>query len=144
MGFLEDNYESVPGGQFVPKDTPYEILGVTPESSPQEIKRAYIEKIKIYHPDLNPSGEATNSILSLFHTAYGEIDTPEHKDHFDKFGYGKLDFGTLPSDIMSRGYFQESDYPTEVRKTVPKKRTVYKVDTNSGPGTSRVYWTDKT
>ncbi|MEW6712489.1 MAG: DnaJ domain-containing protein [Candidatus Riflebacteria bacterium] len=33
-------------------DDPFEILGVLPSAGPEEIKKAYHEKIRQYHPDL--------------------------------------------------------------------------------------------
>ena len=33
------------------KDDPYEILGISANASPKQIKRAYREKIHLYHPD---------------------------------------------------------------------------------------------
>lgn len=30
---------------------PHEVLGVTPEASPEQIRRAYQEKVRAYHPD---------------------------------------------------------------------------------------------
>jgi curved DNA-binding protein CbpA len=39
--------------------THYELLGVKPDATPAEIKKAFREKVKIYHPDRTPGIEGT-------------------------------------------------------------------------------------
>ena len=36
-------------------DDPYKVLGLSPGASQEEIKRAYRQKVKEYHPDLHPN-----------------------------------------------------------------------------------------
>lgn len=35
-------------------DDPYSVLGLTPDASDEEVKRAYRALAKKYHPDMNP------------------------------------------------------------------------------------------
>ena len=36
---------------------PYSVLGISPDSSEEEIKSAYRKLVKQYHPDANPQEE---------------------------------------------------------------------------------------
>ena len=36
-------------------DDPYSVLGLTPDASDEEVKRAYRALAKKYHPDMNPA-----------------------------------------------------------------------------------------
>ena len=43
----------------------YELLGVKKEATKEEIKKAYRDMVKRYHPDVNKSDEASKIIISL-------------------------------------------------------------------------------
>ena len=38
-------------------DDPYSVLGLTPDASDEEVKRAYRALAKKYHPDMNPGDQ---------------------------------------------------------------------------------------
>lgn len=63
---------------------PYRIIGVPPISKESEIKRAYREKSKLYHPDLNPDVRlwADEKMKELVE-AYNIISEPEKKKAYD-------------------------------------------------------------
>lgn len=52
---------------------PYKVLGVAPDASDEEIKKAYRELTKKYHPDLNPGDEAAAEKMNEINTAYDRI-----------------------------------------------------------------------
>ncbi|MCU0472181.1 MAG: DnaJ domain-containing protein [Bacteroidales bacterium] len=41
----------------------YQVLGLPSGSSPDEIKKAYRQKARLYHPDINPDPEAKNKFI---------------------------------------------------------------------------------
>jgi len=49
----------------MPALDPYEILGLWPGASEEQIKRAYRRAVKKYHPDLNKSTHATEEFLKI-------------------------------------------------------------------------------
>ena len=52
---------------------PYKVLGVSPDASDEEIKKAYRELTKKYHPDLNPGDEHAAQMMNDVNTAYDMI-----------------------------------------------------------------------
>ena len=53
--------------------SPYDVLGVSPSASDEEIAKAYKRLAKRYHPDLNPDNAAAASRMGEINRAYDEI-----------------------------------------------------------------------
>ena len=52
---------------------PYQVLGVSPDASDEEIKKAYRDLTKKYHPDLNPGDERAAEKMHAVNAAYDAI-----------------------------------------------------------------------
>jgi molecular chaperone DnaJ len=62
--------------------TYYEILGVSHDASAAQIKRAFREKVKIYHPDKTPGVDGTKfrSIME----AWEVLSNPKKRIEYDR------------------------------------------------------------
>ncbi len=66
---------------------PYEVLGVSPDASDEEIKKAYRELTKKYHPDLNPGDENAARMMNDINTAYDQIKNGTAAQYADGGAY---------------------------------------------------------
>ncbi|MEM6254024.1 MAG: J domain-containing protein [Cyanobacteria bacterium P01_D01_bin.156] len=79
----------------------YELLGVKPTASAQEIRRAYRELSKLYHPDTTTLSDAiaTRKFQAL-NEAYGILSNPEQRLTYDhKIGYSRFYVSQAPKDM---------------------------------------------
>ena len=69
----------------------YDILGVSKDASEQEIKKAYRTLSLEFHPDRNPSAEATEKFQQIGE-AYETLSDPQKKEEYDfeqEHGHGR-------------------------------------------------------
>ena len=57
---------------------PYKVLGVSPNASDEEIKKAYRRLAKLYHPDRNPGDATAAKKMQEVNAAYEQIKNPEN------------------------------------------------------------------
>lgn len=67
-------------------DDPYKILGVSRDATDEEIKRAYRQLAKKYHPDRNPGDAEAAKKMQQVNAAYEQIKNPEKAQ--SSTGYG--------------------------------------------------------
>ncbi len=56
---------------------PYQVLGVSPGASEDEIRRAYRKKAKEYHPDLHPNDPVAAQKMTEINEAFDMLQNPE-------------------------------------------------------------------
>ena len=89
-------------------DDPYKVLGVSPDASDEEIKRAYRNLAKKYHPDRNPGDAEAAKKMQQVNAAYEQIKNPEKaQQNTNQGGYGGYDYDPF-GGAWQRTYEQRS------------------------------------
>jgi len=68
--------------------TPYEIIGVAPSASADDIKKAYRKLAKKLHPDLNPGNKKVEQQFKELSAAYDLLSDPAKRARYDR---GEID-----------------------------------------------------
>ena len=76
---------------------PYKVLGVSPNASDEEIKKAYRRLAKQYHPDRNPGDTEAAKKMQEVNAAYEQIKNPEKAQNQGGYNpYGQWGGGYNP------------------------------------------------
>ncbi|MBD3184495.1 molecular chaperone DnaJ [Candidatus Poribacteria bacterium] len=89
----------------MPKKDYYEILDVKNNASAEDIKKAYRDLAKKYHPDKNPGDEVAEERFKEIQEAYDVLKNPEKKAEYDQIKEAEkrgFNFGDI-GDVFSRG-----------------------------------------
>lgn len=68
----------------------YEILGVTKNASPEEIKKAYRRLAHKFHPDRNPNDHTAEHKFKEAAEAYDVLSDASKRQRYDQFGHAGL------------------------------------------------------
>ncbi len=62
----------------------YEILELTPQAKPEDIKRAYFRLARKYHPDHNENNKSNATIMAELNHVYEVLANPQKRQEYDK------------------------------------------------------------
>jgi DnaJ-class molecular chaperone len=83
--------------------TPYEVLGVSTTAEQEEIRNAYRNLAKKFHPDLNPGKKEAEETFKEINAANESIGTPEARTKFDQSESERKQFENLEREHQRRG-----------------------------------------
>jgi molecular chaperone DnaJ len=73
----------------------YEVLGIQKSASQDDIKKAFRDLARRYHPDVNKEAEAEEKFKEI-NEAYGVLSDPEKRSAYDRFGFSGVNTQGMP------------------------------------------------
>jgi curved DNA-binding protein CbpA len=118
----------------------YDLLGIDPKAGAEEIKQAYLDKVKAWHPDKNPDriaeAEEKTKILNQAYHILGDAERRKNYDRMLRFTRGK-DFGEFINDEAIRNKINKA-YPA-LKKVLQNVRELYAIFKDSVKGNYKLH-----
>ncbi|XP_047968006.1 chaperone protein DnaJ isoform X2 [Salvia hispanica] len=90
------------------RESPYEVLGVSPSASTKDIKRAYRKLALKYHPDVNKEAGAQEKFMRIKH-AYNTLLTSKSRGQYDAGKQGS-DYSYSAGGYQTRSREAEEEF----------------------------------
>src|SRR5207248_3969519 len=118
--------------------TPYEVLGVKPDATADEIRKAYRKLAKQFHHDLNPGKPAAEARFKAVSAAHDILSDPEKRARYDR---GEIDESGAERPRYSYRPHAEGGqgwkYRTEGEMDVGDLDDLFEMFGRGGPGGAR-------
>lgn len=84
----------------------YEVLGVGKSASQDELKTAFRNLARQYHPDVNKASDAEEKFKEI-NEAYGVLSDPEKRAAYDRYGHSGVNYQGMPDfSNIDRSYWR--------------------------------------
>jgi curved DNA-binding protein len=95
----------------------YAVLGVPRDASEDQIRKAYRQLARRYHPDVNPNDKAAEERFKEISYAYDVLSDSEKRSRYDEFGAESLASGFDPEQARAWRRWSEGARRSPVHET---------------------------
>ena len=116
----------------------YEVLGVTRDASPDDIKRAYRALARRHHPDVSHDKAGAEHLFKEINEAYEVLSDPQKRAQYDRFGsvsgpqsgadFGFSGFGPNGFGDIFDMFFGEARAQAQPRRSGPQRGSDLRYD----------------
>ncbi len=107
---------------------PYAVLGLSPNASDEDVKKAYRRLAKKYHPDVNPGDATAAKKMNEINQAYDQIKNPQKTQQQSYGGGSSGNYGGNPfgggygaNDPFTAWYEAQQRAQNEYEKSTPSE-----------------------
>ena len=108
----------------------YEILGITQSATQEEIRKAYLNKMKENHPDMHQDDKTYKEKSQLINEAYATLKDPKKRKEYNN----TIRFTRPTGTTRTNGYNQTYTYTSSYKPNNDKNKSSYTVNTNGATG----------